>query len=308
MLDCKIKTIKKDMVLQFGDRNDGAIELVGIVDNGYIELGYFYGKDKPKNLIVVSQQVGCPAKCTFCELGDKKFVRNLSSDEMYEQVVLLLQQASQYGIDTKNTGHKVNFSKSGEPMLNPNFPEALEKISGFGFSYKIASIFPAGERTLEIFKRSAEFASNYQSNVQVQISLISTSEYCRNQAAGIKLASFSEIREAAEYWKQKNPNSRKINLSLILTAQYPINVNDVCSVFPPSLFRFRFRNYVPTSHGGHEGLEEITQKKFEDILNSFKDNGYDVGFWATPTLMEKRFGLASNVTLNRYISMITGKI
>ncbi len=104
--------IKKDLVMQFGDSHDGAIEFAGLLEEDkVIEVGYFYGDIKPKNIIVISSQVGCPAKCNFCELGNEKFGRNLTSQEIYDQVTLMLQQASQYGIDIDKIGHKVSLQK-----------------------------------------------------------------------------------------------------------------------------------------------------------------------------------------------------
>lgn len=298
----EIKTVKKDLVLQFGDSHDGIIEFVGIVKNGYVELGYFYGDNKPKNIIDISTQVGCPVKCSFCELGNKPFSRNLEALEIYEQVILMLKQASQYGFDINNINHKIDFAKSGEPLFNPNFLKSLGLISEFEFSYKISTIFPQGK--IRMFHDIADFTSKYDNYVQMQISLISTNEEYRNRAAGIKLASFSEIRDCAEYWKLQNPNGRKINLSLILSEDNPVDVDDVCGYFSSELFRFRFRNYMPTENGNSSNLVTITRAKLENLMKQFSDYGYEVGTWATPTLIEQKFGLAANVTLSRYLKMI----
>ena len=299
------KFVTKDLVMEFGDKHDGAIEFAGLVNNGVIEVGYFYGDIKPKNIIVISSQVGCPAKCSFCELGSEKFTRSLSPQEMFEQVVLMLQTADRYGINVNDIGHKVSFAKSGDPLFNKHIVEGLERIAELQFSFKVSTVFP--QNKIEQFTQITQFAAQYGSSIQIQVSLISTSEEYRAKTVGIPVASFREIRAAAEYWQENNPRGRKINLSLILTDDVPCDVNEVSEIFPPDLFRFRFRNYVPTENGANHGLVTITSTRFTDVKESFRQKGYEVGDWATPTPIEQRFGLASNVTRSRYLKMISGK-
>jgi adenine C2-methylase RlmN of 23S rRNA A2503 and tRNA A37 len=300
-------TVQKDLVMEFGDHSDGAIEFVGLVDGGYIETGYFYGDIKPKNIIVASTQVGCPSKCNFCELGTRPFVRNLSSEEIHDQVHLMLDQARLYGHDVEQVKHKISWAKSGDPLFNSEYVVALEQIADMKFSHKVSTVFPGGKRIQERFKAVADFAASYVSPVQIQVSLISTSEEYRNKAAGIKVASFKDIRNAADYWLRVNPAGRKINLSLILDEHTPVDVKTTLDNFPPELFRFRFRNYVPTKNGSEHGLEKVTKSTYETIFQQFRDKGYDVGTWATPTPIEQKFGLASNVMLRRYDQMVDGK-
>ena len=195
--DIEVGKIKKDLVFHFGDMHDGAIELAGMVDQGLIEIGYFYGDSKPKNILVVSSQAGCPSKCSFCALGNEPYVRNLSPEEIYEQVVLMLRQAAQYRIEIDAAAHKVNYSKSGDALFNPRFAEGLEQLAGFGFSHKVSTVFPYGRNAMNVFCQISDFAATYSHPVQFQISLISTLESYREQAAGVRVANFKDIRKAA---------------------------------------------------------------------------------------------------------------
>ncbi len=297
--------LSHDFVAQFGNKHDGTIQIPVLTkDNGVVEASYFYGDDKPKNIIIISSQIGCPAECSFCELSSEKFQRNLSGNEMYEQAILLLQKASQYGIDIHSQKHKVTVANTGEPLFNSNLVSGLEKIADLEFSFKVSTIFPAGQKARKHFENLAQFAAQYEQQVQIQISLISTSEQYRREAGGIKLASYEEMRTAADYWRTLNPQGRKINLSLILSSQTPCEVSEVYQVFPPALFRFRFRNYVPTDNGRRNLLVEIDQERMSRIKESFEEKGYEVGDWATPSQMEQKFQLAGNVTRRRYLQMI----
>jgi len=309
--DYQVQAISIGKLDLYGDKHDGVIAFAGKVEGGLIEVSYFYGDAKPeKNIIVISTQVGCPSKCSFCELGvdDKKDVRNLTAQEMYEQAVLMLQQAQQNGVDIDAIDHKITFANSGDSLFNPQTVGGLEKLAEFNFSYKVSTIFPSGKKARDIFEKITSFAAEYTPHVQIQVSLISTSEEYRSRSAGIKVASFDEIASAARYWRDHNPSGRKINLSLILTGDNPVDANDVCQKFPPELFRFRFRNYVPTQNGRRKGLKIITNENFDAVLDAFKEKGYEVGLWATPTPIEQQYGLVANVPLQRYKAMIAGKV
>ena len=63
----------------------------------------------------VSVQVGCSLTCAFCATGTLKRVRNLNHDEIYDQVVMINNQAKEkYNIPLSN----IVFMGMGEPLLN----------------------------------------------------------------------------------------------------------------------------------------------------------------------------------------------
>lgn len=286
---------------KFGDNHDGIIESVAFLNaGGAVEMGYYYGDDKPKSILKVSSQAGCPAKCIFCEEGEEEFIRSLEAAEMYDQAVFMLEVAGSEGIDIKRP-HKVNFAGTGEPFFNDNLPETLQEMSALDLSFKISTIFPRGDKVRDRFERVARFAAAYDKPVQIQISLVSTSEEYRREAIGIPVASFDDIVRAGELWRSYNPARSQINMSLILTEHTPADPEDVLSIFPPEHFRFRFRNYVPTQRGKALGLVPISGERMKRIKELFRESGYLVTDDATPTPVENEFGLASNVTLRRVL-------
>ena len=203
--------MRRELPQNFGNKDDGVIEFpASTSDGGIVEVGYYFGAEKPKNIIGISPQIGCPGKCKFCEVGEDMFIRNLTPPEMYDQVALMLKTAIESDIDVDSIDHKVSIAKTGEPLFNPDLIEAMEMIGKLDFSYKVSTIFP--KRKMDQFRKVADFASGYDHPVQMQISLISTSNGYRRGAIGIDLTSFQDIRKAAEYWMKKNPGGRKINL------------------------------------------------------------------------------------------------
>ena len=75
----------------------------------------------------VSSQVGCSLTCKFCATGYMERKRNLNPDEIYDQVVLISQQAMEnYGQPLSN----IVYMGMGEPLLNyKNVLESVEKIT-----------------------------------------------------------------------------------------------------------------------------------------------------------------------------------
>lgn len=299
------QTLHTDLVLLFGNPNDGVIGIPAITGDGQvIEVSYFFGEERPKNIVVVSSQAGCPMGCDFCEIGSEGFVRNLTSEEIRDQVHLMVHHARAHGSVLADTPHKVTVANGGEPLLNPDVVEGLEMIAELPVSFKVSSVLPASRSAFAVLTRLAEFSARSALPVQLQISLISTSEEARQEACGIRIAGFKEIREAGELWRSKNPSGRKVNLSLMLTSDMPCEPERIRDVFPPELFRFRFREYVPTIHGRVHQLNIATPARIDLIKRAFAENGYVVGDWGSPSATERKFGLVANSIRRIYLDLI----
>lgn len=65
----------------------------------------------------ISSQVGCPLDCVFCATGQLGFIRNLSIDEIIDQVVRLESELQKIG-DIHRSFERVLFMGMGEPLLN----------------------------------------------------------------------------------------------------------------------------------------------------------------------------------------------
>ncbi len=93
----------------------------------------------------VSSQIGCSLSCKFCATGTMERKRNLSFDEIYDQVVYILQQS-----ETTYDKHLSNivFMGMGEPLMNyHNLLKAVERITspeGLGMSAKRITVSTAG--------------------------------------------------------------------------------------------------------------------------------------------------------------------
>src|SRR6185436_8802397 len=93
----------------------------------------------------VSSQIGCSLSCAFCATGKMERERNLTFDEIYDQVALINEQAER--IHGKRLSNIV-FMGMGEPLLNyGNVLKAIDKISsedGMGMSQRRITVSTAG--------------------------------------------------------------------------------------------------------------------------------------------------------------------
>jgi 23S rRNA (adenine2503-C2)-methyltransferase len=93
----------------------------------------------------ISSQVGCSLTCKFCATGRLDRKRNLNADEIYDQVVLIRDQAMQkYNTPLTN----IVYMGMGEPLLNyKNTLASVEKITspeGLNMSPQRITVSTAG--------------------------------------------------------------------------------------------------------------------------------------------------------------------
>ena len=123
---------------------DGTIKSRFKTFDGHFIEGVLIPTDERKTACV-SSQIGCSLSCKFCATGymDKK--RNLTYDEIYDQVVLINQQ-SEKTFEKKLT--IIVFMGMGEPLMNyANVLKAIERISaedGLFMSPKRITVSTAG--------------------------------------------------------------------------------------------------------------------------------------------------------------------
>lgn len=67
-------------------------------------------------MIGVSTMSGCPVRCKFCATDNMKKYRNLTADEIVEQVLFAIRSAGYNPNDSKE--FKINYTRMGEPFLN----------------------------------------------------------------------------------------------------------------------------------------------------------------------------------------------
>jgi len=82
-----------------------------------------------RDTICFSSQSGCPLKCDFCLTAKLGLLRNLTTGEIVEQIIIVLNDVYGVGLDTPHGTNLVGMG-AGEPFLNfENLIKALDVMS-----------------------------------------------------------------------------------------------------------------------------------------------------------------------------------
>jgi len=168
----------------------------------------------------VSSQIGCSLSCKFCATGymDKK--RNLTYDEIYDEVVLINKQAMQ-NHDKKLTN--IVFMGMGEPLLNyRNMMKAVERITsedGLAMSPRRITVSTAG-----IAKMIRQLGDD-QVRFKLAISLHAPTDKKRNEIMPInETNNLKTLVEALNYFYKQTKN--EITLEYILFDKFNDSFED----------------------------------------------------------------------------------
>jgi len=158
----------------------------------------------------VSSQIGCSLSCKFCATGYIERKRNLDFDEIYDEAVLINQQAERvYGKKLSN----IVFMGMGEPLLNyKNVLRAIEKITspdGLGMSPRRITVSTAG--VAKMIKQLGDDKVRFK----LALSLHAANDKKRNEIMPINESNnLKSLIEALNYFYQQTRN--EITLEYIL--------------------------------------------------------------------------------------------
>jgi 23S rRNA (adenine2503-C2)-methyltransferase len=168
----------------------------------------------------VSSQVGCSLTCSFCATGYMDRKRNLEPYEIYDQVVLIRNQAEQ---QYKQPLTNIVYMGMGEPLLNyANVLASIEKITspdGLGMSPKRITVSTAG-----IAKMIKKLADD-QVKFNLALSLHAANDEKRNRIMPINESNTLEaLSEALAYFYEQTGN--KITLEYIVFDKFNDTLED----------------------------------------------------------------------------------
>ncbi len=152
---------------------DGTNKLVLQTDEDYRIEAVAIPSEKRKTLCV-SSQVGCSLDCTFCATGLLGLGRNLTADEIVDQVLYGSQFFAEQGEELSH----IVFMGMGEPLLNlANVVEAIRILvepTGIGFPQKNITVSTSG-----VVPKIAQLGSEV--TVRLAVSLHATTDEVRNE-------------------------------------------------------------------------------------------------------------------------------
>ena len=186
---------------------------------------YKLGDYSERFMIGVSCQSGCCVHCKFCCTGQLKKFRNLTAEEIVEQVEFAVNEVNKrdgfYFANAKE--HKINFTRMGEPFLNiENVKEAINIID---------KKYPGTHNYIStIGIKGADF-SWIKNNITLQISLHSLDEIRRDE-----LIPFKNKMTIEELGQIRTNSNLKTTINLTLVDTEDFDIEKLYKYFDPKHF------------------------------------------------------------------------
>jgi 23S rRNA (adenine2503-C2)-methyltransferase len=213
----------------------------------------------------VSSQVGCSLACKFCATARLKRMRNLSPDEIYDQVVAIKEQSELFfGRPLTN----IVFMGMGEPLLNyNNVIAAIEKITsqkGLNMASKRLTVSTVGLAKMII--KMADDGVKFNLAVSLHAALDKT----RSSIMPINDTNpLNELAEALKYWYQKT--KRKVTYEYVVwkgvndSKEHAQALLKFCKHVPSKV---NLIEYNPIDDGEFQQADEQVLNMYMDLLES----------------------------------------
>lgn len=215
----------------------------------------------------VSSQVGCSLTCKFCATGKLDRERNLSADEIYDQVVHIRNWAQTH-YQTPLTN--IVFMGMGEPLLNySNLLKGIEKITspeGLGMSAERITVSTAG--IAKMIKKLADDEVKFN----LALSLHAANDVKRNLIMPINESNnLKAVGEALQYFHKKT--RKRVTFEYIAFKDFNESLQDAkellqfCKKVPSKV---NVIEYNPTGDGQ---FEKADSGKIDAFCHYLEKNG-----------------------------------
>jgi 23S rRNA (adenine2503-C2)-methyltransferase len=241
---------------------DGTIKNAVTLHDGLVVESVLIPTEK-RITACVSSQVGCSLACKFCATARLKRQRNLSPDEIYDQVVAIKEQAELfYNRPLTN----IVFMGMGEPLLNyANVTEAISKITnqkGLGMATKRITVSTVGIAKMII--KMADDGVKFN----LAVSLHSAINKTRSSIMPINDSnSLEELGESLKYWYQKTKS--KVTYEYVVwkgindTEEHAQALLKFCKLVPSKV---NLIEYNPIDDGEFKQAPESVLNMYMDLL------------------------------------------
>ena len=232
--------VSRDRTIKFGFR---------LYDGHLVEGVLIHSGDRMT--ACVSSQVGCSLSCKFCATGYMERKRNLTGDEIYDQVVLINRTAmTEYGKPLSN----IVYMGMGEPLLNysgmMNSVERITAPDGLGMSPQRITVSTAG--VAKMIKKLADD----QVKFNLALSLHAANDDKRNEIMPINESnSLDALAEALHYFYEKT--GTRVTFEYIVFNEFNDHESDAEELY-------RFWKRVPSKIN----IIEYNPIEFADFVNT----------------------------------------
>jgi len=232
--------VSKDRTIKFGFR---------LYDGHLVEGVLIPSKDRMT--ACVSSQVGCSLSCKFCATGFMERKRNLTGDEIYDQVVLISRAAMEYyQVPLSN----IVYMGMGEPLLNySGMMYSVDRITspdGLGMSPQRITVSTAG--VAKMIKKLGDDGVRFN----LALSLHAANDDKRNEIMPINESNnLDALAEALDYFYQKT--GTRVTFEYIVFNNVNDSIDDAAELY-------RFWKRVPSKIN----IIEYNPIEFADFVNT----------------------------------------
>lgn len=215
-----------------------------------------------RNSVCVSSQVGCQLGCKFCATGTMKFGRNLTSEEISDQVLFFAQHLHETDQHVSN----VVFMGMGEPFMNyDNVIKAVKTMNDKdGLNIGARSITISTSGICEGINRLA----NEKIQVNLAVSLHAPNQQLREKIMPVaKLYSIEKLMKSIKDYIEKT--NRRVSYEYVMLK----NINDheeeakeLVRLLKGQLCHVNLIPYNATYIKGITGSEKSNILKFRDTV------------------------------------------
>lgn len=211
----------------------------------------------------VSSQVGCSLACKFCATARLKRMRNLTPDEIYDQVVAIKEQAELF---FERPLTNIVFMGMGEPLLNyANVVEAIDKITsqkGLNMAAKRITLSTVG--IAKMIKKIADDEVKFN----LAVSLHAAIDKTRTSIMPInETNSLEELGDALRHWYKKT--KRKVTYEYVVwkgindTEEHAKALLKFCKIIPSKV---NLIEYNPIDEGEFQQADDEVLNMYMDLL------------------------------------------
>ncbi|HEX3361706.1 MAG TPA: 23S rRNA (adenine(2503)-C(2))-methyltransferase RlmN [Solirubrobacterales bacterium] len=232
--------------------DDGTVKtLFDTADGRPIEAVLMRYRDGRRS-VCVSSQSGCPLTCTFCATGKMKFGRNLTADEILDQVLHFRR--------VEEVDHVV-FMGMGEPTMNiDNVLAACERLPDIGVTNRRTAISTVG------WVPGIERIAEYEKPIALALSLHAPNDALRSQLMPVNdRFPLSEVLAACDRYRAKR--RRKVFVEYVMLDRVndlPEHARELAALLDPRIYKINLIPYNPT--GAYDGSSPERIETFKAIL------------------------------------------
>lgn len=236
---------------------------------------YKYGDFYHKTVICCSVMSGCSMSCSFCSVRNK-FVRNLNTNEINEQIYTILSDKGLEDINDRAKCFQIMFTGMGDPVLNWNNLEGsiIDLHNRYpNAELMISTVAPISEDYIHLINLGKHIPT-----ISLQFSVYASNDLERSKLmASNDKFSLNQIRDLGIMWWKNTGRKVSINYCVNDNNAEPEDAERLMALFSPLIFTFSFSTITFTFVKGPDALKNNARaaQKFAGI---FKANDYAVSF------------------------------